>query len=57
MIGKEVCATCKYCRVRDPRRPPPIYECRRSPPVVTQGHDGWPRVSQEDWCGEWEERK
>ena len=33
------------------------HECRKGPPVRIRGavrvHDGWPVVSQIDWCGEY----
>ena len=49
--------TCKNCQFFQPREPDPLEkqsgwkggECRKCPP----GPDGWPKVWEKDWCGEW----
>jgi hypothetical protein len=37
------------------------YECHRLPPFVAVVEravkSGWPQVSRDDWCGEWEATK
>lgn len=49
--------TCKTCKFRSKEGPGLEGEprCRRNPPQVHDGMSvhGWPRVDDDDWCGEW----
>ena len=43
-------ATCKNCKFVE--QLDNYSWCHRNPPTITSDHDGFPRVDDEDWCGE-----
>lgn len=46
--------TCGACRWFNPPRSIGTYgSCRRFPPMMVEGDEGWPYVWDTDWCGEW----
>ena len=52
---------CGTCRWFNPTHTSPVStdECRRNAPIFggPYGQTNWPRVTKDDWCGEYEEKK
>lgn len=60
--SEEHCGNCRFFRLNTALAPG-VGACRRRPPVWTgpddvnaEGMFAFPRVSQDNWCGEWEPR-
>lgn len=65
MEPKRCCKTCHHSR---DTMSVEVYQCRRHAPVVPlvitiSGYESserkgiWPRVQENDWCGDWEQKE
>lgn len=62
-MANECCGNCRFFRLNTALAPG-VGACRRRPPVWTgpddvnaEGMFAFPRIGQDNWCGEWEPQR